>query len=97
MKKCYSDFIFNTADEYLSLYTKELYLLDYYYRKAFIAYKEMSEDIQERYSETFAALNKVYDMYLMELNSPGSKSSESHEFQVKNLHIAKQYDFIRIS
>mgnify|MGYP000000163702 CR=1 FL=1 len=95
LKKCYSDFIFNTADEYLSLYTKELYLLDYYYRKAFIAYKEMSEDIQERYSETFAALNKIYDMYLMELNSPWIKELNRHEFQVKNLHIAKQYDFYK--
>jgi len=95
LKKCYSDFIFNTADEYLSLYTKELYLLDYYYRKAFIAYKEMSEDIQERYSETFAALNKVYDMYLIELNSPWIKELNRHEFQVKNLHIAKQYDFYK--
>ena len=95
LKKSYSDFIFNTADDYLSLYSGELYLLDYHYRKAFISYKEMKEEEKEHYYETFKELNKVYDQYLIDLNTPWVKEMDKHQFSIKELNIAKQYDFYK--
>ncbi len=91
LKNRYSDFIFNTIDEYINLYSTELYLLDSYYRKAFIAYQEILE--KEKYEDTFSALNKVYDQYLIDLNSPWVKELNEQQFLMKDTAINKQYNF----
>lgn len=93
LKNRYSDFIFNTIEEYLHLYTNELYLLDSHYRKAFIAYQEIIE--KEAYEITFSALNKEYDQYLIDLNSPWVKELNGRQFQVKDAVIKKQYNFYK--
>lgn len=93
LKNRYSDFIFNSIEEYLHLYTNELYLLDSYYRKAFIAYQEMIE--KEEYEEAFLVLNKAYDQYLIELNSPWVKELNEQQFLLKDTAIKKQYHFYK--
>lgn len=95
LKNQYRDFIFNNADEYIEIYSKELYRLDAYYRNAFIAYQEMKEEASEGYAQVFSALNKAYDQYLIELNTPWVKEMNEREFKVKDLKITKQYDFYK--
>lgn len=95
LRKRYSDFVFNKADDYLSIYSKELYRLDLYYRKAFIAYQKLGSSVHEKYSKVFDRLNKAYDQYLIDLNNPWVKELDELEFNMHPLKITKQFNFYK--
>jgi len=93
MIRRYSDFVFNKPQEYILRYEKELYKLDGFYRLAFTAYQQFSEEMLQEYETVFAELNKTYDQYLIDLNNPWVKSLDEINFDFGKLPTAKQFNF----
>lgn len=93
MIRRYSDFVFNKPQEYIHRYEKELYKLDEFYRLAFTAYQQFSEEMLPDYETVFAELNKTYDQYLIDLNNPWVKSLDEIGFDFGKLTTAKQFNF----
>lgn len=93
MIRRYSDFVFNKAQEYIQRYEKELYKLDSFYRLAFTAYQQFSEEMLSNYETVFAELNRTYDQYLIDLNNPWVKSLNEINFNFEKLTTAKQFNF----
>jgi len=93
MIRRYSDFIFNKPQDYIQRYEKELYKLDSFYRLAFTAYQQFSEEMLPEYENVFAELNKAYDQYLIDLNNPWVKCLDDINFDFEKLAIAKQFNF----
>lgn len=93
MIRRYSDFVFNKPQEYIQRYEKELYKLDGFYRLAFTAYQQFSEEMLQEYETVFAELNKTYDQYLIDLNNPWVKSLDEINFDFGKLPTAKQFNF----
>ena len=93
MIRRYSDFVFNKPQEYIHRYEKELYKLDGFYRLAFTAYQQFSEEMLPDYETVFAELNKTYDQYLIDLNNPWVKSLDEIGFDFGKLTTAKQFNF----
>lgn len=97
MIRRYSDFVFNKPQEYILRYEKELYKLDGFYRLAFTAYQQFSEEMLQEYETVFAELNKTYDQYLIDLNNPWVKSLDEINFDFGKLTTAKQFNFYQDS
>ncbi len=93
MIRRYSDFVFNKPQEYIQRYEKELYKLDGFYRLAFTAYQQFSDEMLSDYEQVFAELNKTYDQYLIDLNNPWVKSLDEIDFDYGKLTTAKQFNF----
>lgn len=93
MIRRYSDFVFNKPQEYIQRYEKELYKLDGFYRIAFTAYQQFSEEMLADYETVFAELNKTYDQYLIDINNPWIKSLDEIGFDFDKLTTAKQFNF----
>ena len=93
MIRRYSDFVFNKPQEYIQRYEKELYKLDGFYRVAFTAYQQFSEEMLSDYETVFAELNKTYDQYLIDVNNPWVKSLDEIGFDFDKLTTAKQFNF----
>ena len=93
MIRRYSDFVFNKPQEYIHRYERELYKLDGFYRLAFTAYQQFSEEMLPDYETVFAELNKSYDQYLIDLNNPWVKSLDEIGFDFGKLATAKQFNF----
>lgn len=93
MIRRYSDFVFNKPQDYLNRYEKELYKLDSFYRLAFTAYQQFSEEMLPAYENVFAELNKTYDQYLIDLNNPWVKSLDEINFDFEKLTTGKQFNF----
>lgn len=93
MIRRYSDFVFNKPKEYIQRYEKELYKLDGFYRIAFTAYQQFSEEMLADYETVFAELNKTYDQYLIDINNPWIKRLDEIGFDFEKLTTAKQFNF----
>lgn len=93
MIRRFSDFVFNKAEDYIQRYEKELYKLDGFYRNAFTAYQQFSEEMLPEYELVFAELNKTYDQYLIDLNNPWVKSLDEIGFDFGKLSTHKQFNF----
>lgn len=93
MIRRYSDFVFNKPQDYVNRYEKELYKLDSFYRLAFTAYQQFSEEMLPAYEDVFAELNKAYDQYLIDLNNPWVKSLNEINFDFEKLTTGKQFNF----
>lgn len=93
MIRRYSDFVFNKPQDYVNRYEKELYKLDSFYRLAFTAYQQFSEEMLPAYEDIFAELNKAYDQYLIDLNNPWVKSLDEINFDFEKLTTGKQFNF----
>lgn len=93
MIRRYSDFVFNKPQEYIHRYEKELYKLDSFYRLAFTAYQQFSEEMLSDYNNVFSELNKTYDQYLIDFNNPWVKSLDEIGFDFKKLNTVKQFNF----
>lgn len=90
----YKDFIFDFIEDYISKYEKELYKIDLYYRHAFTYYQKLvSNHKEKRFTSVFEDLNKLYDEYLIDLNSEWLKILEEKDFNLQETKIAKQYNF----
>lgn len=92
----YSDFDFNYIDDYIKRYEKELHKLDLYYRRAFIAYRQMEKSHSAGdFTALFGLLNSSYDNYLKDLNIAWLKILQEKDFDLKSTDTLKQYNFYR--
>ena len=68
--KLHSTFVLNTPSDYVSLYEKEYYLLDYYYRKALEVYFsiEITDDLKQTIDNVKENLNSKYSKVANILN-----------------------------
>ena len=91
----YTNYSFNTAEEYITAYTKELYKVDYHYRKANINYYNIQENIAipKKLNQVFDKLSQHYDRYLIELNVEWQKLLDTNNFDLASIDIDKQNDF----
>jgi uncharacterized protein (TIGR02687 family) len=90
----YTSFRFNTAAEYLQRYRDDFSRIDFYYRKAVVAFGRLVSREQpvplEALWETF---NQRYEKYLAELNTEWMKLLEERSFDFKGISVTKQHDF----
>lgn len=95
LKNNNGDLVFDRVEEYLDIYTKELYKLDLYYRRAFIAFKQFHGDKFPKFAELFEKLNNTYDQYIIDLNNPWVQELVNHSDRYKKSSFVNQYDFYK--
>ena len=91
-----STYILDTADEYIQLYTNELYKIDTSYRRAISIYKSLDfakipnhinlEDLHNQ-------LNTTYEKHTDTLNREWLKCLNHFDFDYSKINAPKQYDF----
>lgn len=94
----FRSFKFNKAEEFVDKYTKELYGVDYNYRKAVIAYDKVQDrlyEFEDAATQVFESLNQKYDRFLIELNVEWQRVLNDNKFDYKAIKVNKQYDFFR--
>lgn len=94
----YKSFKFNTPDEYINIYTTELYKVDLHYRKAIIAFDSVRDHLYEFESKAmpiFNSFNQKYDRFLIEINKEWQNVLIENDFNFHNLKIEKQYNFYK--
>ncbi len=91
----YTSFSFNTPEEYISIYTQELYKVDYHYRKANINYYTTQENIAipKKLNQVFDKLSQRYDRFLIDLNVEWQKLLDTNKFNLASIEVEKQHDF----
>ncbi len=93
-----SSYILNRPEDYLKVYSEELYFIDSLYRKAIKAYKSI--DYSELPStialdDLHLALNNRYEEHTDKLNREWLKCLNHFEFNYDKISAAKQYEFYK--
>lgn len=94
----YKSFKFNTPDEYVNTYTKDLYKVDLHYRKAIITFDKVRDHLYEfetKAMPVFNEFNQKYDRFLIEINKEWQDVLREKEFNFHDINIEKQYDFYK--
>ncbi len=94
----YKSFRLNTAEDYISEYTQELYKVDLNYRNAVYAFDKVKDRLYE-YDEVATnvlnALNEKYDRFLIELNVEWQQVLKENSFNLRKIKVDKQFDFYK--
>ncbi len=91
----YPNLKFDSPNAYLENYTRDLYKVDYYYRKAISISNALTEKDAE-YQELSASLesiNQVYDRFLIDLNVGWQQIMQDNEFDFSLLRMTNQSSF----
>lgn len=94
----YTSYIFDTPEEFVKEYTKDLYKVDANFRKAVIAYEKARNTRYHMADDAvllFEELNKRYDRFLVELNVEWQRVLEEKQFNFHNIQVDKQFDFYK--
>lgn len=92
----YSSFRFNKPEEYIRLYTTELYQVDTNFRKAVKIYSKLNEDsdtFEEISSKLFERLNQRYNTFLKDFNVEWQQMLQERQFNLKEIAVNKQFEF----
>lgn len=91
-----STYTMNTPGEYIHEYVSRWSKIDYFYRKAVLAYREVAK-VDENFDldGLFALTNKRYDNHLEKLNREWLKCFSEFGFDYKRLKAPKQFDFYK--
>jgi len=95
-KQKYSNFVFDTPEEYVNRYSEEIYELDFIYRKALSILDEINkltlpEEIQ--LDDLTKSFHKSYEDYLVEINREWMGCMKENSYQFNKIDVLKQYEF----
>lgn len=91
-------FVFDRPEDYIRIYTSELYKVDLNFRKAVIAYDKVRDrlyEFEELAVAAFNDLNERYDRFLIDLNVEWQKLMETTQFNFHDVKVEKQFDFYK--
>lgn len=94
----YNAFIFKDELSYINEYTRELYKVDYNFRKAVMAFEKVKDylfEFDKIGNDIFNQLNNKYDRFLIDLNVEWQKSLNKNKFDYRKINVNKQYDFYK--
>lgn len=92
----YSSFRFDSLEDYIGVYTNELFNIDLHYRKAVNAFdtaKDRLYEFEDLAYTVFKNLNHKYDRFLIDINVEWQKLLHEKKFKFREISIDKQYDF----
>jgi hypothetical protein len=91
-----SSYTLNNPGEYIHEYVSRWSKIDYHYRKAILAYREV-EKVDESFDldSLYALINNRYDSHLEKLNREWLKCFSEFGFDYKLIKTPKQYDFFK--
>lgn len=92
-----TNFVYDKPADYLSRYEKELYKVDFYYRKAVDAYdKWQKESTEGQLDKSYKELHEEYERnFVTPLNNEWLKCVRSFNFDFSKIPVSKQYNFYK--
>ena len=89
-------FDYHRPEEFIDAYKKELYKVDYYYRKALVVFDQVQDKLfeyEEKAKELHAAISERYDRFIIDLNVKWQSSLKDIQFNFDEINVDKQYNF----